>query len=126
MSSGPVGLDGNGGDLDQELLGQRLRQIREYLGLSQQYVTSATGISRSAISEIERGNRKVDSLELRRFARAYQTSVGRLLGEVEDSEAAFSKLERAMVGLTPKDQEEVLRFAEFLSHKRTNGGDRYP
>ena len=74
-----------------------------------------------AISEIERGNRKVDSLELRKFARTYQTSVSRLLGEVEGSEAAFSKLERAMVDLTPKDQEEVLRFAEFLSHKRTNG-----
>lgn len=124
MSSGSVGPDSTAGDLDQELLGQRLRQIREYLGLSQQYVTASTGISRSAISEIERGNRKVDSLELRRFARAYQTSVGRLLGEVEDSEAAFSKLERAMVDLTPHDQEEVLRFAEFLSHKRTTGSGR--
>lgn len=109
-------------DLDQDLLGQRLRQIREYLGLSQQYVTAATGISRSAISEIERGNRKVDSLELRKLARAYQTSVGRLLGEVEEAEGAFSALERAMVDLTPQDQDEVLRFAEFLSHKRVQGG----
>lgn len=120
MNRGSGGPSGSGGDLEQEVLGQRLRQIREYLGLSQQYVTAETGISRSAISEIERGNRKVDSLELRKFARTYQTSVGRLLGEVEGSEAAFSKLERAMVDLTPKDQEEVLRFAEFLSHKRTN------
>lgn len=103
-------------DLDQEALGQRLRQLREYLGLSQQYVTAATGISRSAISEIERGNRKVDSLELRRFARAYQTSVSRLLGDAE--EASFSALERALVDLTPQDQAEVLRFAEFLSHRK--------
>lgn len=116
MTSGSHDLDDTVGDLDQEALGQRLRQIREYLGLSQQYVTAATGISRSAISEIERGNRKVDSLELRKFARAYQTSVSRLLGEVE--EAAFSALERAMVDLTPQDQDEVLRFAEFLSHRR--------
>lgn len=123
MNRGSVGPDGAEGDLDQELLGQRLRQIREYLGLSQRYVTSATGISRSAISEIERGNRKVDSLELRRLARAYQTSVGRLLGEVDESDAAFSKLERAIVDLTPQDQDEVLRFAEFLSHKRTSEGD---
>lgn len=107
------------GDLDQEALGQRLRQIREYLGLSQQYVTTATGISRSAISEIERGNRKVDSLELRKFARAYQTSVGRILGDLEASASAFSALERAMVDLTPQDQDEVLRFAEFLSHRRS-------
>lgn len=121
-SARPGDLGDADGDLDQDSLGQRLRQIREYLGLSQQYVTAATGISRSAISEIERGNRKVDSLELRKFARAYQTSVGRLLGEVEEAEGAFSALERAMVDLTPQDQDEVLRFAEFLSHKRTQGG----
>jgi transcriptional regulator with XRE-family HTH domain len=112
------GIEGEG-DLDQEALGQRLRQIREYLGLSQQYVTAATGIPRSAISEIERGNRKVDSLELRKFARAYQTSVGRLLGDLEESASAFSALERAMVDLTPQDQDEVLRFAEFLTHRRS-------
>ncbi|TDE08490.1 helix-turn-helix domain-containing protein [Jiangella asiatica] len=112
------GIEGDG-DLDQEALGQRLRQIREYLGLSQQYVTSATGIPRSAVSEIERGNRKVDSLELRKLARAYQTSVGRLLGDVEESAGAFSALERAMVDLTPQDQDEVLRFAEFLTHRRS-------
>lgn len=120
MSSGYDGPDDLGA-LDQDSLGLRLRQLREYLGLSQQYVTAATGISRSAISEIERGNRKVDSLELRRFARAYQTSVGRLLGEVEEPAGAFSALGRAMVDLTPQDQDEVLRFAEFLSHKRTHG-----
>lgn len=106
-------------DLDQEALGRRLRQIREYLGLSQQYVTAATGISRSAISEIERGNRKVDSLELRKFARAYQTSVGRLLGDLDESASAFTALERAMVDLSPQDQDEVLKFAEFLSHRRS-------
>ncbi|HEY0888663.1 MAG TPA: helix-turn-helix transcriptional regulator [Nocardioides sp.] len=107
------------GDLEQRALGKRLREIREYLGLSQQYVTATTGIARTAISEIERGNRKVDSLELRRFARAYQTSVGRLLGEVEESETAFAALERALVDLSPTDQNEVLKFAEFLSHRKT-------
>lgn len=112
------------GDRDQLALGQRLREIREYLGLSQQYVTVTTGIPRSAISEIERGNRKVDSLELRKFARAYQTSVGRLLGDVEESVGAFSALERALVDLSPQDQDEVLKFAEFLSHRRSTDPDR--
>ncbi len=40
---------------------------------------------------------------------------GRGLGQ------GFSALERAMVDLTPQDQDEVLRFAEFLSHKRAPG-----
>lgn len=107
------------GEAEQQALGKRLKEIREYLGLSQQYVTATTGIARTAISEIERGNRKVDSLELRRFARAYQTSVSRLLGDVEESSTAFAALERALVDLSPTDQDEVLKFAEFLSHRKT-------
>jgi transcriptional regulator with XRE-family HTH domain len=106
------------GGAEQNALGKRLKEIREYLGLSQQYVTATTGIARTAISEIERGNRKVDSLELRRFARVYETSIARLLGEVEESETAFAALERALVDLSPTDQDEVLKFAEFLSHRK--------
>ena len=72
-----------------EALGARLRGVREYLNLSQEAVASATGIPRSAVSDIERGKRKVDSLELRKFARLYRYSVAYLLGEQEDqSEAA--------------------------------------
>jgi transcriptional regulator with XRE-family HTH domain len=57
-------------------LGARLKGIREYLNLSQHDVAVATGIPRSAISDIERGNRKVDSLELRKFSRLYRYPVG--------------------------------------------------
>jgi transcriptional regulator with XRE-family HTH domain len=105
-------------ELDQVALGQRLKQVREYLGLSQQYVTAATGIPRPAVSEIERGNRKVDSLELRKLARVYQTSVGRLLDETPDTADTFAALGRALNGLSQKDQDEVLQFAEYL-HSRT-------
>ena len=53
-------------------LGKRFREVREYLGFSQQMVSDRTGIARSAISDIERGTRKVDSLELKKLARLYR------------------------------------------------------
>ena len=53
---------------DAVRLAQRLRDTREYLDLSQQFVSDQTGIPRSAISDIERGERRVDSLELKRLA----------------------------------------------------------
>jgi transcriptional regulator with XRE-family HTH domain len=107
-------------------LGGRLRHAREYLSLSQQDVAASTGIPRSAISDIERGQRKVDSLELRKLAKVYRRPVSSLLGDevaedaahvgVADPAAADSvvALARAVQGLTDADKAEVVRFAEFL------------
>lgn len=97
-------------------LGERLRQAREYLSLSQQDVAANTGIPRSAISDIERGQRKVDSLELRKLAKVYRVPVSTLLDNDADDDAGqnVSALARAVEGLTDTDRNEVVRFAEFL------------
>ncbi|WP_204808751.1 helix-turn-helix domain-containing protein [Mycobacterium riyadhense] len=105
-------------EFDQQTLAARLREVREYLGLSQQYVASATGIARPAMSEIERGNRKVDSLELRKLARLYRYPVSYFLGVEDPSSGISSALGRVLVDLTSGDHDEVLRFAEFLQFQR--------
>lgn len=96
-------------------LGRRLREAREYLNLSQQFVADKTGIPRSAVSDIERGVRKVDSLELRKLARLYMHPVGFFLGEQEPSPEVRA-LARAVTDLTDQDRAEVLRFAQFLRY----------
>jgi transcriptional regulator with XRE-family HTH domain len=98
-----------------QLLATRLRDVREYLGLSQQYVADKTGIARSAVSDIERGVRKVDSLELRKLARLYMYPVGYFFGEEEVDEEARA-LARAVTELTENDRAEVVRFAHFLRY----------
>jgi transcriptional regulator with XRE-family HTH domain len=80
-------------------LGEKLRKHREYLGMSQQYVAECTGIPRTAVSDIERGQRKVDAVELTKFARSLLTrKYGRLTGhdlaQLEDF-AAFLAARRA-------------------------------
>jgi transcriptional regulator with XRE-family HTH domain len=99
----------------QEELAARLRAIREYLGLSQQSVASQTGIARSAISDIERGVRRVDSLELRRLAEVYRYPVGYFLNVDEPEESqALAALRLATAELDPKDMAEVVQFANYL------------
>ena len=98
-----------------QLLATRLREVREYLGLSQQYVAGKTGIARSAVSDIERGMRKVDSLELRKLARLYMYPIGYFLGEEEVDEEGRA-LARAVTDLTENDRAEVVRFAQFLRY----------
>ncbi|MFI6997159.1 helix-turn-helix domain-containing protein [Nocardia sp. NPDC050175] len=113
--------EGEFDQFDQTALAKRLRETREYLGLSQQHVSSVTGIARSAISEIERGNRKVDSLELRKLARLYQYPANYFLGEENPSSEPTTALGRVLVDLTNDDYEQVRKFAEYLSYSRRTG-----
>jgi transcriptional regulator with XRE-family HTH domain len=99
----------------QKQLATRLREAREYLNLSQQFVADKTGIPRSAVSDIERGVRKVDSLELRKLARLYTYPVGYFLGE-EEAGDDVRMLARAVTDLTEDDRAEVVRFAQFLRY----------
>jgi len=66
---------------DRESIAAKLREAREYLGLSQQEVADALKLSRSAVSLIETAQRGVDSTELKAMARLYQRPIGYFTGE---------------------------------------------
>jgi len=109
---------------EKEGLAKRLKEAREYLGLSQEYVAQQTGIPRPAISEIEAAKRNVSSLELKRFSKLYERPVEYFLGTEELEEATGAgndpvevKLRSMTRDLKKEDREEILRFAEYLRHK---------
>jgi transcriptional regulator with XRE-family HTH domain len=103
-------------DKERTLLAERLRQAREYLDLSQEEVARAVGIPRAAVSLIESGQRRVDALELKKFAALYDRPVGYFTGEVPSAglPAEVEHLARAAANLSSRDREELARFAEFL------------
>jgi transcriptional regulator with XRE-family HTH domain len=97
-------------------IGERLRQAREYLELKQGEAAEAVGLSRSALSLVENGRRKVDAVELSRFAQVYGQSIEALTGTAERPplpESVYA-LARAATELSADDRAELLRFAEFL------------
>lgn len=97
------------------LLAQRLREAREYVGLSQEDVAAALSISRPAVTNLEAGTRKVEAVELDKLSQLYGQSVQYLLtGESSTSDARVAFLARATHGLSEQDLEELGRFAEFL------------
>ena len=100
--------------IEQQELGARLREAREYVGLLQEDVARALRIPRASVSALESGKRRVSSLELRRLARLYRRPVGWLLGEDLDIDPS-APLFRATADLSDNDKEQVLRFAEFLA-----------
>jgi transcriptional regulator with XRE-family HTH domain len=100
-------------------LAEKLRLAREYLNLSQDEVAKAVGIPRAAISLIESGQRKVDVLELKKFAAVYERPVSYFTGEEQNPHIPeeVEHLARAAKNLSAKDREELTRFAEFLLSK---------
>lgn len=99
---------------DIQALARRLRESREYLGLSQEAVAEYLGVPRASVSAIEAAKRKVSSMELRDLARLYRTSVEQLLGEEQEEDPVAGALYRTARDLRQEDREQVLRFAEFL------------
>ena len=122
-----------GSSLWRDYLAQRLRDAREYLGLSQEYVSQQTKIPRPAISEAEAGRRKVESLELKRLATLYGRPLNYFLPDHDGTDSPTSltgssegtegdqteiKLRNLTKDLPSEDREEIIRFAEYLRHKK--------
>lgn len=109
-------------DEEGKALANRLREAREFANLSQQFVAEQTGIPRTAISDIERGSRRVESLELKRLAALYRMPLTYFLGDNDDelaggaSDPTVQALARAANAMTDGDRREVLRFALFLQN----------
>lgn len=109
-------------DLDarRQAIAQRIRESREYLGLSQADVAGVLGIARPAVTRIESGDRNVESAELDQLARLFGCSADYLLGHVDEKQTkATAFLARTFRGLSEDDMNEVAKFAEFLRTSAT-------
>lgn len=67
--------------MNQQVLGQRLRAARENRGLSQQATAEALGLTRTAITQIEKGNRSVSTVELAEFSKIFHYPIADFFSE---------------------------------------------
>ena len=71
--------------ISQKKLGEKIKTWREEKGISQDELAREVGLSRVAVSEIERGNRSVDAIELAKFAGFFNVSTDALLSDLKPS-----------------------------------------
>lgn len=112
-----VALHQENDDEARRSLGDRLREARKYLGLKQEEVATYLKIPRTALTDIENGQRRVEAIELTRLAKLYRQPVGYFTGE--DAAAAslpidVAHLARKAADLSEQDRTELSRFAEYL------------
>ncbi|KIH98610.1 DNA-binding protein [Streptomonospora alba] len=65
-------------------IGERVRESRAAAGLSQQALADAVGLERSMISKLEKGDRRIDAVELTRLAHVLESSVSHLLSSMPE------------------------------------------
>ena len=80
-------------NFEYKKIGERLRKLRNYLGLTQEQVASILNLGRDAIIRIEKGERKIDLQELINFTKLYNISLDELTVEkyiTFDNEVVFT------------------------------------
>ena len=116
--------------MDAEELGRRLRAAREARGLTQQAAADALDLPRTAVTQMEAGNRAVSTLELSRLAELYVYPAAAFLQESTWDEDVLVALYRVAPGLErdPATHREVVRcvslFREGVALETFLGGNR--
>lgn len=90
----------------------RLRKCREDLSLTQDYVAKYLGVPRTAVVQMESGNRKVSGDELIKLSCLFGVSVDYILGTQQQSDAA-TMFARSFDNLPEEDKQEIINLIEF-------------
>jgi transcriptional regulator with XRE-family HTH domain len=111
-------------EISRRSLGERLREARKYLGLKQEEVAAYLKIQRTALVDIESGERRVEVIELTRLAKLYKQPVSYFVGEDATAAAlppSVAHLARQAAELSDTDREELVRFVEYLRARGRTG-----
>ncbi|MFG3339758.1 helix-turn-helix domain-containing protein [Glycomyces sp. NPDC048151] len=93
-------------------IGERVRRARVAGGLTQAQLAEAIGLDdRSAVSKIERGERRIDGMELVGLGHALQTPLDQLL---EDPPAVVSRRSNLVAEETTDDETAIFRLQTAL------------
>ena len=94
---------------------ERIKELRNELHLSQDYVAKYLGISRSTYTQMENGKRKVLADEVTKLSNLYGVSTDSLLNNKELSQPA-TVFARSFEKLDQRDQEEIMNLIRFKEH----------
>lgn len=102
---------------------EKLRDAREKLGYSQEYVARCLGVSRSTITQIELGNRRINADEIKSFCELYHLSADYLTGveQVPSNQLVFA---RGFSELSEADQQEIINLIAFKREMATRQGQQ--
>lgn len=110
-------------------IGQRIKQMREQLGLSQEELAKRIGSSnRSTISNYEQGNRSFKLSQIALFSKALGTTPTYLMGWEDEEHKKGVKvpvLGHIQAGVPVKAIEDILDWEEIYDEQVAKSGDYF-
>ena len=106
-------------------IGTKIRELRlKYPKgeMSQDAVAEKLGISSNTVSRWETGTYKPTPEDLDKLARLFEVSITVFFPDLQHDDPRASMLASATGGLSKKDLEEVVRYAEFRKARRAIEG----
>ena len=110
-------------ELNYKKIGERLRKLRKYRGVTQEQVAEILSVGRDAILRIKKGDRKIDLQELISFSKLYNISMDELTTEehsINSSDVAFA---RGFNELSEKDKKEIISLIEYKNILKSQNKD---
>jgi transcriptional regulator with XRE-family HTH domain len=112
----------------QKELARRLKDLRQQKDMSQEALSHKIGVSRSALSQMETGERKVTPGELVRLSKELNVSVGFLLGTETEPEVCLARDAKPATAELPMrinvPQKNLAKFREVLLYVLSRVGSR--
>lgn len=105
--------------------GARLRALRKQHGETQPELAKLLGLSRSAVSMYESGEREPKYELLTAIAAHYEVGLDDLLGREapEEDDRDLRLIARAGRKMTPEQRESLLRYARYMFPEAFEDGD---
>lgn len=108
---------------EPEAIGHRLREAREFAGLSQAQAAKLMDMHRPTVSEIEAGRRKVSADEVAKFAKLYRVDVEWIVTGKDRTDSDDLRIQvaaRQLKDMKPEDIDKLVRLLGAL--KRVQRG----
>jgi transcriptional regulator with XRE-family HTH domain len=97
-----------------EIIGARIKEKREKVGISQKELADNVGKTPSAINQYESGAKKPSTDILAKIAKALKTSTDFLLGITDKDDYEISVIFRDLEKLTEKDRDLISENIKLL------------
>lgn len=102
---------------------ENILKYRKARKMSQEALAARSGVSQSAISAIEKGDRAPSETTIVLLAEALRVPVSELFGENEkaaasDGDGLKAEISNLLLGLSDEELHHMLEYAEFLKSRR--------
>jgi len=107
-------------------IGERIKELRKELGITQTKLANDAGLTSAAISQFEAGSRKPSFDALSKLANAFNISTDSLLGKKEETSIPklapeYENMIKGFVELPEEYKKEMLNYYDYIKYKMQQG-----